>query len=309
MKKFFDTPKKAIISTLCITAVVLGAAVAVPAIILNNTLIGKNEAEKTALRDAGLDTSQVSALRSELDYEDGSFRYEVDFYSNGTEYEYQILAKDGDIISRDTDGQPPANVSAENKSLDRQTSDKDTKSEAVSQENKVREAVTESVSETVNETASETVITLDEAKAAALADAGLKEEEVTFTKTQLDREDRRQVYDIEFYSDNAEYDYEINADDGTVRERSTDTFRVQSDPVSADAGSAEKYIGIDRAKEIALNHAGLTADDISFSKAKLENDDRTPEYEIEFYYGAVEYDYSIDAENGEVLEFDSEHIN
>jgi uncharacterized membrane protein YkoI len=70
---------------------------------------------------------------------------------------------------------------------------------------------------------------------------------------------------------------------------------------------AKKYIGIDTAKEIALNHAGVTSNDVRFSKAKLENDDRTPEYEIEFYYGAVEYDYSIDAENGKVLEFSSEH--
>lgn len=144
MKKFFNTPQKAVISTLCITAVVLGAAVAVPTIILNNTLIGKNEVEKTALRDAGLDTSQVSALRSELDFVDGRFRYEVDFYSNGTEYEYQILAKDGDIISRHTDGQPLAKASAEKEITYKQTSDTDTKSEAAFQEDKVRKVETES---------------------------------------------------------------------------------------------------------------------------------------------------------------------
>ncbi len=299
MKKFFNTPKKAVISTLCITAVVLGTAVAVPTIILNNTLIGKNEAEKTALRDAGLDTSQVSALRSELDFEDSRFRYEVDFYSNGTEYEYLILAKDGDIISRDTDGQPLDKASAEKEITYKQTSDTDTKSETVSQENKVREAAAETIQETI--------ISLEEAKATALADAGLEENEVTFTKAHLDRDDRRKVYDIEFYSADTEYDYEINADDGTIRERSTDAFRIQSDVVSAEVNSAKKYIGIDTAKEIALNHAGITSDDVRFSKAKLENDDRTPEYEIEFYYGAVEYDYSIDAENGEVLEFSSEH--
>ena len=34
--------------------------------------------------------------------------------------------------------------------------------------------------------------------------------------------------------------------------------------------------------------AGFTSNDVRFSKAKLENDDRTPEYEIEFYNGAVE---------------------
>lgn len=285
MKKFFNTPKKAVISTLCITAVVLETSVTVPAIILNNTLIGKNKAEKTALSDAGLDTSQVSALRSELDFEDGRFRYEVDFYSNGTEYEYLILAKDGDIISRDTDGQPLAKASAEKEITYKQTSDTDTKFETVSQKNKVCKSVTESVGEAVNESVSEAIISLDEAKKVVLADAGLEENEVTFTKSHLDRDDRRRVYDIEFYSADTEYDYEINADDGTVRERSIDAFRIQSDVVSADADFAEKYIGIDRAKEIALNHAGVTSDDVRFSKAKLENDDRIPKYEIEFSTG------------------------
>lgn len=152
-----------------------------------------------------------------------------------------------------------------------------------------------------------TIISLDEAKVAALTDAGLKEEEMTFTETYLERDDRRQVYDIEFYSADTEYDYEINADDGTIRERNTDTFRIQADNSSAEVNFAKKYIGIDTAKEIALNHAAVTSNDVRFSKAKLENDDRTPEYEIEFYYGAVKYDYSIDAENGKVLEFSSEH--
>ena len=299
MKKFFNTPKKAVISTLCITAVVLGTVVTVPAVILKNSLVGKDNAEKAALSDAGLNASQVSALRSELDFEDGIFRYEVDFYSNGTEYEYLILAKDGDILSRDTDGQPLTNISAENESSYKRTSDNDKKNETVSQQPKVREDAAETVQDTI--------ISLDEAKKAALSDAGLEENAVTFTKTKLDCENRRQVYDIEFYSADTEYDYEINAVDGTIRERNTYIFRIQTDNSSAEVNSAEKYIGIDTAKEIALNHAGLTVDDVSFSKAKLENDDRSYEYDIDFYYGTIEYEYTIDAVNGDVLEFSSEH--
>lgn len=299
MKKFFNTPKKAVISTLCITAVVLGTVVTVPAVILKNSLVGKDNAEKAALSDAGLNASQVSALRSELDFEDGIFRYEVDFYSNGTEYEYLILAKNGDILSRDTDGQPLTNISAENESSYKRTSDNDKKTETVSQQPKVREDAAETVQDTI--------ISLDEAKEAALSDAGLEENAVTFIKTKLDCENRRQVYDIEFYSADTEYDYEINAVDGTIRERNTDIFRIQTDNLSAEVNSAEKYIGIDTAKEIALNHAGLTVDNVSFSKAKLENDDRSYEYDIDFYYGTIEYEYTIDAVNGDVLEFSSEH--
>lgn len=92
----------------------------------------------------------------------------------------------------------------------------------------------------MNESVSETIISLVEAKVAALKDAGLKEEEVSFTETYLDRDDRRQVYDIEFYSSDTEYDYEINADDGTIRERNTDTFRIQADNSSAEVNFAKK---------------------------------------------------------------------
>ena len=100
MKKLFSTPKKAIISVLCIVVVI--AAVSVMAV--RSSLITREEAKAVALRDAGLNEAEASALRARLDFDDGRFQYEVDFYNNGTEYEYQIQAKDGDIIARDIEG-------------------------------------------------------------------------------------------------------------------------------------------------------------------------------------------------------------
>lgn len=44
--------------------------------------------------------------------------------------------------------------------------------------------------------------------------------------------------------------------------------------------------------------------DVSFTKAKLERDDGRTVYEIEFYQGYVEYDYTIDAATGAILEYD-----
>ena len=53
------------------------------------------------------------------------------------------------------------------------------------------------------------IITMEEAKEIALTDAGLTEANVTFVKTELDTDNGRQEYEIEFYSGNKEYDYEI----------------------------------------------------------------------------------------------------
>ena len=62
-----------------------------------------------------------------------------------------------------------------------------------------------------------------------------------------------------------------------------------------------------QATSIALKHAGLSAAEVSFTKAKLEKDDGLRKYEIEFIKGSTEYEYEIDAATGSVLEYDVEH--
>ena len=56
-------------------------------------------------------------------------------------------------------------------------------------------------------------------------------------------------------------------------------------------------ISIDKAKEIALNHAGLAANQVSFVKAEKDMDDGIVKYDIEFYYNNREYNYEINANN------------
>ncbi len=59
-------------------------------------------------------------------------------------------------------------------------------------------------------------IDTEAAKEAALADAGVSAEEATFTKTELEREDGRVVYEIEFFTATHKYEYEIDASTGAV---------------------------------------------------------------------------------------------
>lgn len=299
IRNLFSTPKKAVISTILILIIVLAAAAAISAVVIKSTLIGKDEAKNIALSDAALNESDVSGLRVKLDFDDGRFCYEIDFYSSGTEYEYIIQAKDGGIISRDIDGDVSKNLTEEAVYSDNNT----VSSSETDQETRVNSEDVKSA-QTKNDSAYNVseVISEEQAKAAALADANLTDAEVTFTKVKLDTDDFVKVYDVEFYTADSEYDYEINAGDGTVKEKSVETFRVKS---GENIGNAE-YIGVDRAKEIALEHAGLTETDVQFSKAKLENDDGAAEYEISFYCEGKEYEYSIDAVSGDVIEFDLE---
>ena len=74
------------------------------------------------------------------------------------------------------------------------------------------------------------------------------------------------------------------------------------------AAPSENLISEKKAKEIALKHAGYEESEVRFVKAKLDRDDGRYEYEIEFRAdGNLEYDYSINAVNGKIVEFDRDY--
>lgn len=63
---------------------------------------------------------------------------------------------------------------------------------------------------------------------------------------------------------------------------------------------------MDKAQEIALNHAGVKAGDAYEFEAELDHDDGVTVYEIEFKSGNMEYEYKIDAYTGAILEHEAE---
>lgn len=63
------------------------------------------------------------------------------------------------------------------------------------------------------------VISAEKAKSIALADAGLKESQVTISKIKYEWDDGIQIYDVEFYQGYMEYEYEINATTGVIIEK------------------------------------------------------------------------------------------
>lgn len=147
-----------------------------------------------------------------------------------------------------------------------------------------------------------TEITLDEAKTIALSDAGLDEVEVTYTAKGQDYDDGVAVYELDFYADTTEYDYTIQISDGAILEKSTEPF----DTAQADTSgiTSSSCINVDEAKAIVLNHAELAESDITLRKAMLEKEDGVLVYEFEFYYGNAEYEYTVNAETGDILNYE-----
>ena len=69
-------------------------------------LIGEDAAKAAALAHAGLESANVTFVKVELDKENGVQVYEVEFYDkNGREYDYEINAVTGEVVSVDNDAE------------------------------------------------------------------------------------------------------------------------------------------------------------------------------------------------------------
>ena len=68
-------------------------------------------------------------------------------------------------------------------------------------------------------------------------------------------------------------------------------------------GMSAYAITVDEAKTIALNHAGLTAQDIRNLHTETDFDNGIGIYEIEFRAGNMKYEYEIRQDNGQIVEF------
>ena len=277
-----------------VTALVLSLMLSICAVAAPSASITPDEAKQAALDHAKLTAEQVVFTQAKLDYDDGRAVYDIEFYSGNKEYDYEIDAASGKVLEFDHD------------------------------------------IENFDISSVQVKLSLDEAKAVALKNAKLSENDVVFTKAKLDYDDGRAVYDIEFYSGNKEYDYEIDANTGKILDRDieykvsffsriVDFFKnmfsgksgtVSTPPAAADVTveatstasqekpAASNRITLEEAKKVALDDAKLTAADVTFTKAKLDYDDGRAVYDIEFYSGAKEYDYEIDAATGRILDKD-----
>ena len=153
-------------------------------------------------------------------------------------------------------------------------------------------------------------ITLEEAKDIALANAGLDASAVTYTKEKLDYEDGIAVYELEFYTASHEYEYEVDASTGAVysihSEAHNDGSHFQHSDNTHHSGSTASDIGLESAKAIALEHAGFSTSDVTFKKTEYDVDDGRAVYELEFYKDGREYEYTILASDGTILEYEAD---
>lgn len=277
--------------------------------------ISAEQAQSIALADANLSKKDVTFKKTKLEKDDGIYKFEVDFYVGRTEYEYDIDAVTGAILDKEIDTeerQTKATSPATTVPATTAPSAPTTAAPATTAEKNTTRAEKTTAAPTTKKSAR--YISAARAKSIALSDAGVNSSQASFTKVKLDRDDGRTEYEIEFYVGRTEYEYSIDASTGRIlerdieREEAPETTKAKTTKAETTTKKAAQnsFISVSKAKAIALAHAGVSEKNASFKKVKLERDDGIYEYEVEFYVGNWEYEYSINAKTGKILDFDKE---
>ena len=169
-------------------------------------------------------------------------------------------------------------------------------------------------------------IGIDAAKAVALESAGVAEDDAVFSTAGLDKRNGMDYYAVDFTAGGRSYEYDIDAVTGVVIDSSSGGGTAETPAAGDDDGTASApaaaspspsagqttggqaaatAVTEEQARETALSHAGLTADQVTFVRSKLDRDDGRLMYDVEFYTSDYkEYDYEIDAATGEILSYD-----
>ena len=250
--------------------------------------IGIDAAKAVALESAGVAEDDAVFSTAGLDKRNGMDYYAVDFTAGGQSYEYDIDAVTGVVIDSSSGGGTAETPAA---------GDDDGTASAPA-----AARPSPSAGQTTGGQAAATAVTEEQAREAALSHAGLTADQVTFVRSELDRDDGRLMYDVEFYtSDYKEYDYEIDASTGEILSYDYDAEGYSYQP-NATPGTA---ITAEQARAIALAEVpGAAESDIY--EFETDRDDGRLEYEGKIIYNNTEYEFTIDGYSGAIREWDAE---
>ena len=137
-------------------------------------------------------------------------------------------------------------------------------------------------------------ILLADAKKIALDDAGVNVKVIFTTEELVAGGIKSPYYYFVFESDSARWTYKIDAVLGVIMDKTCDKI----------IPLAPEFIGLEKAKQIALEDAGLdeAAQKIVFTREELSRNSGKPCYILEFYTAKKQYSYKVDAVSGDILE-------
>lgn len=206
--------KKRMIVTTTLTLALLGLAAG-----CGGSDIGEAKAKEIALQDAGVSESDISRFQSSKDRDDGRTLYEIQFASDNTEYEYEINAKDGEILNYSTESlNNNGNNNATSNGTDAGQAQNNTQNNTQSNTENDTQNNTQNNTQNSGQNNSGTTqnvnvqISEADAKAAALERVpGATEQDL---RMELDRDDGKYIYEGDIIYQQKEYEFEIDANTG-----------------------------------------------------------------------------------------------
>ena len=249
-------------------------------------LISMEAAQEVALKAANIAAADAAISATTLNEVAGTSCYKVEFTSGDYAYAYTVNAETGAVMEMSSREKNAVDTQAQTEATVPAADSATTQSSAA--------ATVQTVTGTVDE---------EMAQKIALEHAGVKATDATITKSKLDYEGRRQVYEIEWYAGGKKYDYEIAVDTGEILSSGYDE-KTSGWSVS---NSSNVTVSEADAKQTALGRvSGATEKDIY--EWEFDYDDGRPEYEGKIIYGGTEYDFTIDASSGAVVEWEAESV-
>ena len=249
-------------------------------------LISMEAAQEVALKAANIAAEDAAISATTLNEVAGSSCYKVEFTSGDYAYAYTVNAETGAVMEMSSREKNAVDTQAQTETTAPVADSATTQSSAAATAQTVTGAVDEETAQKI-----------------ALEHAGVKATDATITKSKLDYEGRRQVYEIEWYAGGKKYDYEIAVDTGEILSSAYDE-KTSGWSVS---NSSNVTVSEADAKQTALGRvSGATQKDIY--EWKFDYDDGRPEYEGKIIYGGTEYDFTIDASSGAVVEWEAESV-
>ena len=140
--------------------------------------IGTEAAKLAALNHAGLKSDEVNFVHAHLESDDGIWQYDIEFHKDTTEYDYDIDALTGEVLSFDHDAEYYHHAQADNAGSEQ--------------------------------------ITEEQAKQLALQHAGVAEKDARRLQIKFDYDDGRGEYEVEWYVGRTEYSCDVDAVTGAI---------------------------------------------------------------------------------------------
>lgn len=289
--KFFVLLVVLIIANICLTAC------SEKAVSISNTAdyIGIDAAKEFALKAAGISSDLAVFSSAGLDSKNGTFYYQVIFTENGVEYKYDIDALTGVVIEKSYT--QPTDTEAQSVITETQLATSDG---AATEATSVFQKSPAEASETLE---SFQEVDFNMALSIALTHAELTEQEIYFSEVETDIENGQKIFEVKFVSSGgAEYEYELNAENGSIIKFDYDAESLFRQAAASGTG----IISESQAKQVVQDRVpGAKAENIVI---RLKEDDGRMEYKGSLIYDNMEYEFKIDAYSGGMIEWEAELI-